>query len=104
MQGLAIGFGRADHFRPVAGPFYFQDHADRLFGRFSGVDHQVLPVAGINIMRFPVPGCFQKIGDDVFQVFFRLAGNVGDAAAQQDKLLFEAFDLFARQVLRTKGG
>jgi hypothetical protein len=55
------------------------------------VDHEVLTVFGIDKMFVAVIGGLEKIGDDVFEVFFAFAARVSEVFQQSGEFGLERF-------------
>jgi len=103
VQGLGIWLLGRDHFRLVAGLFRFDDDADRVLGGAAIVDHEILTVFGIDKVFLAVEGCFQEIGNDVFEVFFTFCGGMSEVFEQSGEFGFEAFEFSAFHILDAVG-
>lgn len=104
VEGFCVGFVGVHHLGAVAGLFGFDDDSDGVFGGFARADSEVLPLAGVDVMLVAVPDVFEKIGDDVFEMFFGFAGGMFDALEQPREFGFEAFELAALHVADAVGG
>ncbi len=73
VQRFGIGFLRRDHLAGVVRPLHLYDDANRVAGASAVMDNQVGAAAGIDLVSLLVPGVFEEISDDVFEVLFRFA-------------------------------
>lgn len=103
MQGFGVGFVGRDHFRLVAGLFRFDNDANAVFGRSAVVNHEVLPVFGIHEMFVAVPGGFEKIGNDVFEMFFAFLSGMAKMFEQAGEFGFKTFEALAFHILDAVG-
>ncbi len=99
MQVGGVRLVGSDHLPFIFGAFGLDDDADAVFGGAAVVDHEVLAVFGVYEIFVAVPGCLEKIGDKVFEVFLAFAGAVFEVFEQAGEFGFEPFEAVVLHVL-----
>jgi hypothetical protein len=67
------------------------------------VDDQILPPFCIHKMFVAVKGRFEKIGHNIFQVFFAFAGGMVEVLEQADQFSLKMFQWAAGHILDAIG-
>jgi hypothetical protein len=104
VEGFGVGLGGGDHFGSIAWLFDFEDDGSGIFGRFALVDDEILAIAGIDKVVRGIVGCFEEIGDEVFEMLFAFGGGIINVADQLGELALEMLDVLAGEALGEVGG